>query len=121
MTMKKQILLFSLALLSVTASAYDAKIDGIYYNFSETEATVTYFKRNSSYSNYNKSAYLGSVVIPEYVSYNEKMYSVTSIGEYAFSACSDLTSVNSQLCDDNRQWSILSLLWPDEYNHPKLS
>lgn len=91
--MKKQILLFSLALLSVTASAYDAKIDGIYYNFSETEATVTYFKRNSSYSNYNKTAYFGNIVIPEYVSYNGKMYSVTSIGEYAFSACTDLTSV----------------------------
>jgi len=39
----KQLLLSLFALLMVsTVWAYDAEIDGIYYNFSEDEAMVTY-------------------------------------------------------------------------------
>ena len=68
------------------ANAYDAKIDGIYYNFSGNNATVTY--RSNSYNSYS-----GTVVIPEIVTYKGKIYSVTSIGSLAFSDCSGLTSV----------------------------
>ena len=68
------------------ASAYDAEIDGIYYNFSGNNATVTY--KNTNYNSYS-----GSVVIPETVTYNGQNYSVTSIGEYAFSSCSNLISI----------------------------
>ena len=76
-----------LALLaSVNASAYDAEIDGIYYNFSGSEAIVTY--RELSYKSYS-----GSVVIPESVTYEGTTYSVTSIADYAFISCSGLTSV----------------------------
>ena len=64
------------------ANAYDAKIDGIYYNFSGGEATVTY-----------GGEYSGTVVIPSSVYYYGTTYSVTSIGDYAFSGCSSLTSV----------------------------
>ena len=68
------------------ASAYQAKIDGIYYNFSGDNATLTYPEiYNSDYS--------GEVVIPESVAYNGKTYSVTSIGDRAFYGCSDLTSI----------------------------
>ncbi len=70
------------------ASAYDAKIDGIYYNFSGTAATVTCYD-----SNCNSSAYSGSVIIPETVTYGSNTYSVTSIDVYAFRDCSKLTSV----------------------------
>ena len=61
--------------------AYDAVIDGIYYNFSGQNATVT----NGYYS--------GIIVIPESVTYQGITYSVTSIGNSAFGHCSDLTSV----------------------------
>ena len=48
-------------MVGVRAFAYDAKIDGIYYYFSGTEATVTYMF-NSDIN--NKNAYEGVVVIP---------------------------------------------------------
>ncbi len=89
--MKKSLLLLVMMLLPMVASAYDAKIDGIYYNFNSTEktATVTYLYNSSS----NSNAYSGEVVIPEKVTYNEVEYSVTSIGYRAFSHCSGLTSL----------------------------
>ena len=88
--MKKVLSLILVALLPMLANAYDAKIDGIYYNFSGDKATVTY--QRYDYPNYF-SDYSGSVVIPESVTYNGKTYSVTSIGVGAFSGCSDLTSI----------------------------
>ena len=82
-------LLFCLCLFaSINVIAYDAEIDGIYYNFSSygSTATVTYCD-----GNYN--SYSGDVVIPESVTYNGRTYSVTSIDSYAFRNCSSLTSI----------------------------
>ena len=89
--MKRNLLFILVALLPVVASAYDAKIGDIYYNFSGVEATVTSQK---DYWMSNKgSAYSGDVVIPSSVTYNGTTYSVTGIGSYAFDDCSGLTSV----------------------------
>ena len=71
------------------AFAYNAYIDGIYYDFTSTGATVTYFLETA----YNRSAYKGSVVIPESVTYGGKIYTVTRIGYRAFYCCSGLTSI----------------------------
>ena len=68
---------------NIVAFAYQAKVNGIYYYFSGTEATVTS----------GSSAYSGNVVIPETVTYNGTIYSVTSIGWSAFFGCSGMTSV----------------------------
>ena len=72
-------------LSTLTASAYDAIIDGIYYNLmpSTKEATVTS----------GNTKYTGSVTIPETVTYDDVTYSVASIGDWAFDFCSDMTSV----------------------------
>ena len=78
-----------MSMMGIVAFAYNAKVDGIYYNFSGTEATVTYLY--SSNSNY--SAYSGNVDIPETVTYNGTTYSVTSISEQAFMYCENLSSV----------------------------
>ena len=76
------------------AFAYDAKIDGIYYNFDKSAktATVTW---QSSVNNYlsNKNAYSGNVTIPESVTYQGTNYSVTAIGSWAFYYCRGLTSI----------------------------
>ena len=81
--MKKQLFLILTMLLPTMAMAYDAEIDGIYYEFSGTEATVT--------SGDNK--YTGDIVIPETVTYNETEYTVVQIGYCAFENCSGLTSI----------------------------
>ena len=79
--MKRKFLLLLAALLPMVSNAYDAWINGIYYNFSGDEATVT----SGSYSN--------DVVIPASVTYKGKTYSVVSIGANAFKGCTSLTSV----------------------------
>ena len=85
--MKQRNIKFLLALLmsmtSIVAFAYDAEVNGIYYNFSGTEATVTS----------GSPAYSGNVVIPETVTYNGTTFSVTSIGYSAFYGCSSLIGV----------------------------
>ena len=60
------------------AFAYDAEVDGIYYNFKGNEAIVTCYSSTSTYR-YNKDGYNGDVVIPEKVTHNGKTYDVTSI------------------------------------------
>ena len=92
-------LLLLVLLLPSTATAnntttYDFKVDGIYYNItSSTNKTVevTYIGYDEDYIIY--SNYCGSVTIPKTVTNNGTTYSVTSIGNHAFSRCRGLTSV----------------------------
>lgn len=78
-----------LLLCSVTVSAYNFVVDGIYYNItSEEDLTVEV----TSYE-FGKSSYSGEIVIPSNVTYEEVEYSVTSIGYLAFNGCSSLTSI----------------------------
>ena len=88
--MKRRLLLVLVSLLPMLASAYDAEINGIYYNFSGDEATITYLDYNSSD---NSKAYSGAVHIPESVLFEGKTYNVTGIGQFAFYYCDKLTSV----------------------------
>ena len=80
-------------LCSVTASAHDFEVGGIYYNVTSAtplKVEVTYKGVwSSTYSN----EYSENVVIPSSVSYDGKNYSVTRIGNGAFNDCSGLTSV----------------------------
>lgn len=88
-TMMKQLLLtlFMVMLTSITLSAYDFEVDGIYYNINGTEATVTYKDM------YSDIVYRDDVIILETVTYNGTTYSVTAIGDQAFEG-SWLTSIN---------------------------
>ena len=81
----KTILLCLCLLASINAFAEAVEINGIYYNL------VTKIKEAEVTSNPNK--YIGTVNIPETVSYNGVTYSVTSIEDWAFSRCPGLTSV----------------------------
>ena len=77
-------------LIGARVLAYNAKIDGVYYNFYGTQAIVTYQHTSEAYWS---NDYTGNIVIPESVNYHGKTYSVTTIGSYAFYGCSGLTSV----------------------------
>jgi len=86
-----------MSMVGLNASAHDIEVknaDGvtIYYNYinNSTKLAVTY---QGSYSYSYSNEYTGNVVIPESVTYNNKTYSVTSIGSYAFYDCSGLTSI----------------------------
>ncbi len=81
--MKRNLLLFLVALLPIVASAYTAEIDGIFYIISGNKAIVT--NGNHKYSDV--------VVIPKSVCYSGTTFSVTSIGSSAFSGCIGLTSI----------------------------
>ena len=96
--MRKLLSLFLTLCVAVSVFAYDAFIDGIYYNLNNysdgsQRASVTYrdWPHNSESS--NATAYSGDVIIPANVTYNGKEYVVTSIDSYAFMHCSSLTSV----------------------------
>ena len=86
MKAKNILSLFIVLLFSLAANAYDAYINGIYYNFSGTEASVTY--KDTNFNSYSRT-----IVIPESVVYNGATYSVTSIGRSAFKRCNGLTSI----------------------------
>ena len=93
---------FLLAMLalsaSITVDAYDFEVaneDGViiyYYIISETDKTCAVTYRDTYYYSYD-GEYSGAVKIPETVTYSSISYKVTSIGDYAFSQCSGLTSV----------------------------
>ena len=83
--MKRTIFLMLAVLLSaLSASAYAFKVDGIAYNKNGDGKSV--------YVAYDGD-YTGPVTIPERVTYDGATYSVTTIGDYAFSDCTGLTSV----------------------------
>ena len=66
------------------------QIGGLYYNLDATSQTA---EVTSQYSSYPYSTTITTANIPASVTYNSVSYSVTSIGESAFSHCSSLTSV----------------------------
>ena len=83
----KHLFTMLLALIVATASAQDFEVDGIYYNIlSEDDRTVEVTNGTDEYK--------GDIVIPEEVIYDSKVYSVTTIGSWAFSECDALTSVS---------------------------
>ncbi len=87
MRTKKVIFSLFVMLYALSSSAYDALIDGIYYNLSGSEATVT--NKDNNYISYSDT-----VFIPSSVTYNGSTYSVTAIGSYAFRECKSLTSIS---------------------------
>ncbi|OYP77210.1 hypothetical protein CIK94_03990 [Prevotella sp. P4-51] len=72
---------------TMAIQAQTATVDGINYNLYTGTNTAEVTKSNAT----------GDIVIPEKITVDGVEYSVTSIGNYAFSSCSSLTSVDMPL------------------------
>lgn len=98
--MKKVILLFAtLVTFGQTAFAYDFSAvaptgQTLYYNISDSGASVTYPGWYSSHYPDYYTEPTGNLVIPSSVTVDGITYAVTSIGDHAFEGCSGLTSVS---------------------------
>ena len=72
-------------IFSISASAYDVEVDGIYYNLIS--------KGNIAEVTQGDGKYSGSITIPSSIKVTDVDYAVTSLGTYAFKSCTSLTSV----------------------------
>lgn len=70
-----------------SASAYDFKVDNIYYNIQSEEDSTVLVTDNGT------NSYSGNVTIPQTVSYSNETYTVTSINSSAFRLSTNLTNV----------------------------
>ena len=78
-----------MSMVGASAFAYDIAVENddfvtIYYNYINGNKELEVANPITIY-------YSGVVNIPKKVNYNEKIYSVTSIGDYAFSRCTNLS------------------------------
>ena len=69
---------------SISASAYDVEVDGIYYLIP---------KKNVAIVTYGDKEYSGDITIPSSIKVNESEYTVQYIEGSAFYGCSSLTSI----------------------------
>ena len=88
----KQLLLFLMALLPLTASADAVEIDGIWYNLVGKSKTAE-VTRNPA-TDILSGSYSGDIIIPSKVTYESVEYNVTAIGENAFKNCFHLSSIS---------------------------
>lgn len=91
-------ILMTMLWVSISASAYDFEVDGIYYNITsmaDLEVGVTHkYSSNPVYD--SNASYSGQVSIPSTVNYNNRTFTVTSILPYAMGGtkASDVTEVS---------------------------
>ena len=85
----------AMLLCSFTASAHDFEVNGIYYQItSSSNLTVAVTYKGDNWNNYSeKDKYIGNISIPQYVTYDNVTYQVTSVADYAFYYCTKLTHI----------------------------
>ena len=77
----------------ITVPLTDFSVDGFYYNvLSEEDMTVEVTFQGEKYNSY-ADEYTGDIVIPQTVTYADKTFTVTAIGESAFCGCENITSI----------------------------
>ena len=90
--MKTKIFTFLLALAASVGTVFaSVEINGLYYNLNAEDQTAEVTSQNGKSPYWSTS--INSANIPEYVTYGDITYNVTSIGDYAFSDCTGLTSL----------------------------
>ena len=85
-------LLITLLLSFHNVWGYDAEVNGIFYNLNTENYTATVTYKGSNPGEYYHE-YAGNIVIPEKVTVDGTVYSVTSLGDWCFYYCMSLTSI----------------------------
>ena len=83
-------LLFVLLFCNLTMVAYDALVDGIYYNLDKDSRTAEV--TNDGYKTYLYSG-ISNIIIPSTINCDGISYKITSIGEKAFWSCTNILSI----------------------------
>lgn len=102
-SLRAALLLFALTVANSTL-AYDVEIDGIYYDFIDSYISEAYddggnlefdgiLFEDGVFVTSGENKYVGEVIIPATVTYNNKTYRVTGITRSAFIFCGELTGV----------------------------
>ena len=108
---------------NVIAYAYDAEIDGLWYNLNTNKLTAEVTYRDYYNRCYNTNWKYLNVTIPATVTCNGIIYTVTSIGDNAFNSCYILKSV--QLPNTIKSigksafegcWELNNVIIPDSVN-----
>ena len=88
------ILLFVGNLLAM-AETIEVNFDGVNYRLSDEDMTAMVINEIGSVGEdiWEKTWVEGDVVLPESINYARKTYVLTSIGDYAFRDCSNITSI----------------------------
>ena len=89
---KHFLLMAAMLLCSLTAKGEAVEIEGIWYNLTipTREAEVT---RNPNIGDHEASYSASSITIHATVTYEDVIYSVTSIGDSAFQGCTNLATI----------------------------
>ena len=91
--MRKLLLLLCLLTLSTNVRAYDFMVDGIRYNILSAEdktVEVTYDHQTGA-AYYGE--YMGDIIVPSEVTFNNITFRVIQIGNYAFKNCGELNTL----------------------------
>ena len=83
----KTLFLFLFSLIGINAFAYNCEVDGIYYDLNKEDNTASVISKPDG------GYYRGMVDIPSSITYEENIYSVTTICDKAFYKCRGLISV----------------------------
>lgn len=81
----KSALTLMLSMLSVSVSAYDFEIDGMYYNVLSIDTLTVEVT-------YGENKYSGNIVVPSQINFKDRIFKVIRIGENAFKEC-QITSI----------------------------
>lgn len=90
--MKRVVFLFYLLVFCKVVWAYDAQINGIFYNLNSSSKTAIVTNEKDDVFN-GSDIYAGTIMIPKTILYKGKSFEVTEIGKYAFYG-SKITSIS---------------------------
>ena len=93
MKTKVLIVLMAISVCLSSAFAYDVEQDGLYFNLHWTDNTAELTYGDIDLETYPNMWYTDEVVIPESVTYEGQLFTVTAIGRRAFNGCEMLSGV----------------------------